>query len=147
MKSPPLVRIGNLSLEDLTQKAAQARYQNRMFVQLCAMRPRTLQRQFQGILKTTPRDWLNQMRLAEAQKRIFAGHSVKEVAFDLGYKNTSHFSRAFKRYHGTAAREWKRNYASVLEPTKVGPINGKAAMSTRQSPPSIPTSPPNAQRD
>jgi AraC-like DNA-binding protein len=40
------------------------------------------------------------VRLNEAAHRVRAGHSVKNVAFDLGYKQLSHFSRDFKRAYG-----------------------------------------------
>ena len=38
--------------------------------------------------------------MKEAKRRIFAGDSIKAVAFDLGFKQLSHFSRVFKESVG-----------------------------------------------
>ena len=61
---------------------------------------RTLQRHFRSCYGVTVSDWLKTVRLREADYRIRSGDRVKKVAFDLGYKQLSHFSREFKRAHG-----------------------------------------------
>ena len=48
--------------------------------------------------------WLNASRLAKAYERIRGGEPVKFVAFELGFKQLSHFSRAFKEAHGVPPR-------------------------------------------
>lgn len=40
--------------------------------------------------------------MADAYERLQTGKSVKEVAFELGYKQHSHFSRDFKARYGVS---------------------------------------------
>jgi AraC-like DNA-binding protein len=61
---------------------------------------RTLERHFRARFGLTVSEWLKSIRLAEASARIRSGERIKEVAFALGYKQLSHFSREFKRAHG-----------------------------------------------
>jgi AraC-like DNA-binding protein len=68
----------------------------------CGVSLRQLERFFLTKAKMTPEHWLNSLRQREAIALIIQGRSIKEVAFDLGYKQTSHFSREFKRAHGIA---------------------------------------------
>ena len=58
--------------------------------------------------------WLNALRLARAYELIRSGESVKSVAFELGFKQLSHFSRAFKQAHGVAPRLVAAQYQSLL---------------------------------
>ena len=53
----------------------------------------------------TPQQWLNDLRQQKASGLIASGQSVKEVSNHLGYKQSSHFSREFKRFHGVPPSE------------------------------------------
>jgi AraC-like DNA-binding protein len=48
----------------------------------------------------TVSQWLRELRLTRAYQNLLLGKSVKEVAFDQGYKQVSHFSREFKNHFG-----------------------------------------------
>ena len=65
-------------------------------------------RQLERILKVkfgrSPRRWMDGLRLNIATKRLLDGQFVKSVAFDLGFKHTSHFSLWFKRHTGYGPR-------------------------------------------
>ena len=80
--------------------ARQARYKPQAMAKLCRVSLRTVQRHFQKHLHITFSMWLADHRMAEARRRILAGASLKEVCFDLGYKQPSHFSRVFKVHYG-----------------------------------------------
>ena len=69
---------------------------------LCGVSIRTLQRHFALNADVTVTVWLQSVRLDEAYTRLRAGSRVKEVAYDLGYTQLSHFSREFKKVHGIA---------------------------------------------
>ncbi|WP_437919872.1 helix-turn-helix domain-containing protein [Sphingobacterium sp. LRF_L2] len=60
----------------------------------------TFKRDFKKISPITPQKWLIKRRLEEAYHRLKEGQRVREVAHSVGFKNTSHFSTAFKKEYG-----------------------------------------------
>lgn len=83
--------------EVLAQKAG---YRARELADLCQTSLRTLERHFQKHYGTTVSAWLRELRLKQAYSLLQTGKSVKEVAFEHGYKQVSHFSREFKAHFG-----------------------------------------------
>ena len=81
------------------QAAASVRYDARELARLFEISPRQLQRKFNRYLKRSPQDWLNEQRIIAARRLLLSGGTVKEVAFELGFKQVSHFCRQFKTYH------------------------------------------------
>jgi AraC-like DNA-binding protein len=61
---------------------------------------RHLQRWFSTHMACTPCVWLVEQRLQRARYLLGASSSVKEVAYSLGFKQLSQFSRDFKRRFG-----------------------------------------------
>lgn len=86
-------------VENDRQIAAAAQYDARKLARLRQVSPRQLQREFQRIHRRTPQAWLNEQRILAARQLLLAGHPVKNVAQDLGYKQSSHFCRQFKQYN------------------------------------------------
>ena len=80
--------------------AKTANYKANELAVLCGVSLRTLQRHFSKNYQVKISEWLRAMRLRQAYSQLTSGLSVKEVAFDLGYKQLSHFSRDFKGYYG-----------------------------------------------
>jgi len=63
----------------------------------------TFKRDFDRIFHTSPNRWLQQQRLKDAYYRIKEkGHKVSDVYLDVGFKDLSHFSFAFKKAFGVA---------------------------------------------
>jgi AraC-like DNA-binding protein len=69
----------------------------------------------------TPRQWLNEVRLNKALDLLLEGKSVKEVLDELSFKQRSHFSRAFRNFHGFTAS--KLSIHSLF--TKMSPPPGR----------------------
>jgi len=86
--------------------AAQARYNARNLAALCRLSERQLQRQFRGHFGRSPQDWLDEQRIAAAAQLLLSGEPVKKVAYDLGFKQTSHFCRQFKSRHKMTPSEF-----------------------------------------
>jgi transcriptional regulator GlxA family with amidase domain len=85
--------------EVLAQKAG---YRARELADLCQTSLRTLERHFQKHYGVTVSEWLRELRLKQAYTSLQTGKSVKEVAFEHGYKQVSHFSREFKSQFGVS---------------------------------------------
>jgi AraC-like DNA-binding protein len=84
--------------------AQQARYRPQALTELVGVSMRTLQRCFRSRYDKTVSDWLRDLRLDHALKKVKNCQSVKEVAFELGYKQPSHFTRDFKKKYGVPPR-------------------------------------------
>jgi len=61
----------------------------------------TFKRDFAKISDLTPQKWLIQKRLQKAYELIKdEGKKITDVCYDVGFKNRSHFSSAFKKLYG-----------------------------------------------
>ena len=86
------------------QLAKEAQFRPHALAEVCGVSMRTLQRYFRAQYNQTVSDWLRELRLNEALQFLKACDSVKEVAFELGYKQPSHFTRDFKKRFGVPPR-------------------------------------------
>lgn len=48
-----------------------------------------------------------QERLKLAAKQLQSGKQITEICFDVGFLNTSHFSRVFKKFYGMSPKHYK----------------------------------------
>jgi AraC-like DNA-binding protein len=71
------------------------------------MSKRTLQRRL-AAEGTSFENLLGRVALARACDLLLAGAEVTAVAFELGYSDPAHFTRAFKRVTGENPRAWRR---------------------------------------
>lgn len=66
---------------------------------------------FQGE-STSPFRWIVEQRLELAARLLAnprqASRTITDIAFGVGFKDTSHFSRAFKQRYGIGPREYRR---------------------------------------
>ncbi len=61
---------------------------------------RNLQRKFKACTGKTFKEYLNEVRLAQACQLLIAGHKVADVAFDSGFNDPSYFSQRFRHHYG-----------------------------------------------
>jgi transcriptional regulator GlxA family with amidase domain len=66
----------------------------------CGVSMRTLERHFIKEVHKRPKAWILEKRLLDGLDLLRSGHSVKETADRVGYKNATHFSREFKNHCG-----------------------------------------------
>ena len=77
-----------------------SQYRANRLAGLCQISLRTLERHFQKHYTLKVGEWLKELRMADAYEQLQSGQSVKEVAFSMGYKQHSHFTRDFKKRFG-----------------------------------------------
>jgi AraC-like DNA-binding protein len=74
---------------------------------------RTIQRAFQTDVGTDFDSWRRQVRLTKAVEMLVSGCSVKEVAFAVGYSQSSAFVETFRRTFGSTPRVWTASLKHV----------------------------------
>ena len=74
----------------------------------CHVSVRTLQRHFRKNYDFTLREWLREVRLEKSRVMLPEARCVKTVAYDLGYKQPSHFTRDFKQRYGIPPKMWMK---------------------------------------
>jgi transcriptional regulator GlxA family with amidase domain len=89
-------------VQDWEMLAQKAGFRPSELAGLCQTSLRTLERHFQRNYGVTVSHWMRELRLGQAYKCLQQGKSVKEVAYDHGYKQMSHFSREFKSQFGVS---------------------------------------------
>ena len=86
--------------------ALAAQFRIRALAQICHVSVRTLQRHFQKHYGLTVSQWLREFRLEQARLHLASAQSIKAVAYELGYKRPSHFTRDFKEHFGIPPSLW-----------------------------------------
>lgn len=60
---------------------------------------------------TSPARWILERRLEQASRLLAdsrrADWTITDIAFSVGFKDASHFTRAFKNTHGCCPREYR----------------------------------------
>lgn len=88
------------------EMARSSGYNARKLASLYSISLRQLEREFQKTRGRSPQKWLDEQRIASARKMLLEGLSVKCVALELGYKQSSHFCRHFKERNGMTPSEF-----------------------------------------
>jgi AraC-like DNA-binding protein len=84
------------------------------YARICGRSLSAFKRDFESHFKTTPGKWLLARRLQHAKILIHtSGKSISEIAFESGFENSSHFSRAFKQHFGFAPTEARHTGVNV----------------------------------
>lgn len=100
--------------------AGEAGYRPCELAKICKVSLRTLQRHFRSQYGMTLGDWLRKLRLKTAYSRVTAGEPVKEIAYDLSFKQLSHFSRVFKQAYGVPPSTFSLRSRTRFD--KLGPV-------------------------
>lgn len=67
-----------------------------------------LYKAFVSVLNCPPATYIQQQKIAYAQKRLLLGKSVNDIAQELGYSSAYHLSKAFKNCVGISPRDYKK---------------------------------------
>lgn len=88
-------------------------YDGRKLARMFKVSQRQLQRLFSERFSCSPQAWLNQQRLLVARDMLGSADSIKEVAYSLGFRRTSQFSRDFRRMFGLTPSQAHRLASSI----------------------------------
>jgi AraC-like DNA-binding protein len=112
-KASPMPTFVTLPCEERALAVAQAILRNpaesKSMMALCAaagVGVRTIERSFRKDVGTSFELWRRQVRLKRAVELLISGGAVKEVAFKVGYRQTSAFVEMFRRTFGTTPKVW-----------------------------------------
>lgn len=78
---------------------------------------RTLMRRCQRDLGMSFAEWRQRLRVVKAMPRLEAGHTVENIALDLGYGSASAFIAMFRRMLGVTPDEFRREGARTTRGT------------------------------
>ena len=98
-------RLESITLEAWRARALAARGSVEALADSAGVTSRQLERFFNERWGMGPKRWAAEVLMQEAARLIAGGMPVKQVAWMLGYKEASHFSKMFKRYHGLSPSE------------------------------------------
>ncbi|MCB8877847.1 GlxA family transcriptional regulator [Acidisoma silvae] len=74
---------------------------------------RTFTRRFKSATGLTPAEYVRQLRISKARELLqFTRHSVDQIAWAVGYQDTSAFARAFVNLIGISPREYRRRFSA-----------------------------------
>lgn len=91
-------------------------FDGKKLARLLNVSQRHLQRVFSEKFGCSPQAWLNERRLRLAWQMLQTSASVKEVAYSLGFRRASQFSRDFRRLFGVTPSEAGRHAISRYFP-------------------------------
>jgi AraC-like DNA-binding protein len=74
---------------------------------VAAQTPFQLIRAFRREIGTTPHAYLVRVRVLAGTLRLRAGEPISSIAIAVGFVDQAHFTRHFKRLHGTTPREYR----------------------------------------
>lgn len=81
----------------------------------CYMSPNYFHKIFKKALNITPTDYLNRIRMNEAiQLLAEKQQTIKNIAYELGFSDDSHFCRSFKKHYGISPGEFQKNKGDIL---------------------------------
>ena len=85
-------------------------------------------RVFRRQMGVSPQEWINQERINRACRLLCAtDFSNKQIAFQLGYNETSSFVRAFRRAMKFSPQQFRQNAQDLAAPFRLNPQNSKAS--------------------
>lgn len=71
----------------------------------------------------TVNGWIVRRRMAAARPLLVdTSQSIEQIASELGYQNTCHFSRQFRQHHGLSPKNWRKKHQKVLHTSRSTPM-------------------------
>lgn len=91
-------------ITDWESRARKGKYRVWRLAKSVGVSCRQLERYFLREFQVQPKVWLEDLKMSDAGRLWRRGLRVKDIAGNTGFKNPTHFSRAFKRRYGKTLR-------------------------------------------
>jgi AraC-like DNA-binding protein len=96
----------------LVEKNYRQIHQVQAYAELMHRSPKTLSNAFSAYKNTTPLQIIHERLILEAQRLLlYSNKPVKEIAYDLGFDEVSHFNRMFKKFHKVSPGAFRKDAA------------------------------------
>lgn len=111
-----LCKSGKTPLRDAMEENYSYPMTLQEYARLCGRSLSAFKREFSEIYRTTPGKWLREKRLRHSRQLLeHTDKTVTDIVLESGFKNSSHFSRAFREEFGcTPLQVRKRALAAEL---------------------------------
>jgi AraC-like DNA-binding protein len=122
------------AIRNVTQLLTMARHSGfsaRALSKALKISPRQFRRHTHDLFGCSPQAWLNQQRLRLAPDLLKQQRCIKIVAFNLGFKLVSHFSREFKLHYGLCPTSFidREDHQTLPRPREdLGPTHPQAGI-------------------
>ena len=94
----------------MVEKYFREKHQVKDYADLLFRSPKTLSNLFHKYGKKTPLSIIHERIILEAKRLLlYSDKATEEIAFDLGYKDSGHFSKFFKKQEGVSPSLFKKN--------------------------------------
>ena len=97
-------------ISDWQVLAREASFRPADMAAMCSVSLRHLERHFMVSFHRTPGEWTRDLRLRLAKDLITQGWSTKAVAEELGFTDSAHLCREFKRMCGNTPQHFAPGY-------------------------------------
>jgi AraC-like DNA-binding protein len=101
-------------IEDWLEKAERAKYRASDWAMECSVSERQLCRYFHDHCRTSPRQWLNQVRMWKSLPLLLETKYVAGVAQELRFDRVDTFAEVFRRHFDCSPREFIVNPDKTL---------------------------------
>ena len=107
------MEVGRLlvrKFKDLVEKHYQKWHQVQEYADALNVSPNYLNEVIKSSISKSAKDYIQTRLMLEAKRMgLFTDKSIKEIGFDLGYDDPSHFSKVFKSFTGKSFVEYKES--------------------------------------
>ncbi len=92
----------------LVEKYFKTKHTVAEYADLLHKSPKTLSNIFKKLSEKPPLQYIHDRKMLEARRLLrYTDHSIKEIAYELGFDDIQAFSRFFKKQEGTAPSEYR----------------------------------------
>ncbi len=100
------------AVSDWEQRLKQSGFGVAALAKACEISERELRRYIQDRFGVSAHNWIAVKRMEMARALLMDGKSVKQISSDLDFKQDSHFSREFRRFHGASPTHFRASARS-----------------------------------